>query len=37
MQKSLPLIIVDNTNIKLWEMRKYVLEADKYQYEIRIE
>ena len=24
MQKSIPLIVIDNTNIKLWEMRKYV-------------
>jgi NEDD4-binding protein 2 len=37
MQKSLPLIIIDNTNVKLWEMRKYVESADKYQYEIKIE
>lgn len=36
MQKSQPLIVIDNTNIKLWEMKKYVGEAEKYQYEVEI-
>ena len=36
MQKSIPLIIIDNTNIKLWEMRKYVEEAQKYQYQVEV-
>ena len=37
MQKSLPLIIIDNTNVKMWEMKKYVEAADKYQYNVKIE
>ena len=37
MEKGNPLIIIDNTNIKLWEMKKYVLEADKYKYEVEIQ
>lgn len=36
MKKDTPLIIIDNTNIKLWEMNKYVLEADKNNYNIEI-
>lgn len=36
MKKGEPLIIIDNTNIKLWEMKKYVLEGDKYNYEIDV-
>lgn len=34
MKKGDPLIIIDNTNIKLWEMKNYVLEADKNNYEV---
>jgi len=25
MQQGKPLIVIDNTNIKLWEMKKYVI------------
>lgn len=32
MQKRLPLIVIDNTNVKLWEMRKYVEAAENYGY-----
>jgi hypothetical protein len=28
LQQGKPLIIVDNTNIKLWEMKKYVLAGE---------
>ena len=27
MEEGIKLIVIDNTNIKLWEMKKYVLEA----------
>ena len=37
MKEEKPLIIIDNTNIKLWEMRKYVESAEQYGYEVRIE
>ena len=37
MQEGKPLIIVDNTNIKLWEMKNYVLAGEEYNYAIRIE
>ena len=36
MKKGTNLIVIDNTNIKLWEMKKYVLEAEKYGYKIEI-
>lgn len=32
-----PLIIVDNTNIRLWEMKKYVIAGEQNGYTIRIE
>jgi predicted kinase len=28
MKEATPLIIIDNTNVKLWEMKKYVEAAD---------
>ncbi len=37
MQKSHPLIIIDNTNVKLWQMRKYVQAADTYKYDVKIQ
>jgi predicted kinase len=37
MKQNLPLIIVDNTNIKLWEMRKYVEMAQRYGYSVEIQ
>lgn len=32
MKEGKPLIIVDNTNIKLWEMKKYVLAGEELGY-----
>jgi predicted kinase len=37
MREEKLLIIIDNTNIKLWEMRKYVEAAEQYGYEVKIE
>lgn len=37
MKEGKPLIIVDNTNIKLWEMKKYVIAGEELGYQIRIE
>ena len=36
MKDGVKLIVIDNTNIKLWEMKKYVLEAEKYEYRVEI-
>ena len=36
MQKGIPLLGIDNTNVKLWEMRRYVEEAQQYQYAVDI-
>ena len=37
MKEGKPLIIVDNTNVKLWEMRRYVEQADIYGYAVKVE
>jgi len=37
MKKSVSPIIVDNTNIEAWEAKPYVLLADKFDYDIRIQ
>lgn len=37
MKKNIPIIIVDNTNTKLYEAKPYAILAQKYGYEIRIE
>lgn len=37
MQQGKPLIIIDNTNIRLWEMKKYVISGEENGYAIRIE
>jgi len=29
-------LFVDNTNIALWEMRDYLLAADRYGYEVEV-
>lgn len=34
MQGNAPVIIVDNTNAQLWEMKPYVLMAQKYGYNV---
>lgn len=36
LQQGTNLIIVDNTNIKMWEMKPYVAMAEKYSYNWRI-
>lgn len=36
MKEGKHLIIIDNTNIRLWEMKKYVLTAQEYGYKVRI-
>ncbi len=36
MQKGIETIVIDNTNIKLCEMRRYVEQGEKYQYKIEI-
>jgi len=36
MKEGKPLIIIDNTNIRLWEMRKYVEVGEQFGYEIKI-
>ena len=37
MQQGKPLIVIDNTNIKLWEMKKYVIAGQENGYTIKIE
>lgn len=37
MKEGKPLIIIDNTNIRLWEMRKYVEAGEQFSYEIKIQ
>lgn len=37
MKEGKPLIIIDNTNIKLAEMKHYVLAGEEHGYEVRIE
>ncbi len=37
MKEATPLIIIDNTNVKLWEMKKYVEAADQNGYHVQIE
>ena len=37
MKEGKYLIIIDNTNIRLWEMKKYVLAAQQYGYKVRVE
>ena len=34
MQNGAPLVVIDNTNVKFWEMRFYVELAHKYGYEV---
>jgi len=34
MMAGIPTIVVDNTNIMFWEMKPYILLAEKYGYEI---
>ena len=36
LQNGLPLIAVDNTNIKLWEFEWYIETAEKYGYEVQV-
>lgn len=36
MKQGIPTIVVDNTNMKLWEMKKYVIQAEKFQYSVQI-
>jgi predicted kinase len=36
MKQQKELIIIDNTNIKLWEMRRYVEAAIENGYEVQI-
>ena len=36
MKKDVSPIVIDNTNINAWEMKPYVILADKYGYEIKI-
>jgi NEDD4-binding protein 2 len=37
MQMDVSPIVIDNTNSKMWEMKPYVLLADKYGYEVSIQ
>jgi len=36
MKKGVSPVVVDNTNIKLWEMKKYIIEAEKLGYAIEV-
>ena len=37
MEEGKPLIVIDNTNIKLWEMKNYVIAGEQRGYAVRIE
>jgi len=35
MQNGSPLVVIDNTNVRMWEMKNYVELAQKYGYEVK--
>ena len=37
MKDGKPLIVIDNTNIKLWEMKNYVISGEEHGYAVRME